>query len=45
MGVLIEGAWRDEALPQELGHAGEFRRADSVFRGRITADGASGFEA
>ena len=45
MGVLIEGAWRDEELPQEVGRAGEFRRADSVFRDRITADGSSGFTA
>jgi glutathione S-transferase len=32
MGVLIEGAWREEDLPQELGRADEFRRADSAFR-------------
>jgi glutathione S-transferase len=32
MGVLIEGAWREEELPRELGRAGEFRRADSAFR-------------
>jgi glutathionyl-hydroquinone reductase len=29
MGVLIDGVWRDEELPQETGRAGEFRRADS----------------
>src|ERR1700751_1784994 len=45
MGVLIEGKWRDEELPQEPGRTGEFHRADSVFRGRITADGSSGFKA
>jgi putative glutathione S-transferase len=45
MGVLIQGQWRDEELPQEVGAAGEFRRADSVFRHRITADGSSGFPA
>ncbi|HUN97093.1 MAG TPA: glutathione S-transferase family protein [Bradyrhizobium sp.] len=45
MGVLIEGAWRDAELPQETGQAGEFRRADSRFRDRITADGSSGFKA
>ena len=45
MGVLIDGVWRDEELPQETGRAGEFRRADSIFRDRITADGASGFKA
>ena len=45
MGVLIEGAWRDGELPQETGASGEFRRADSRFRDRITADGSSGFKA
>jgi putative glutathione S-transferase len=45
MGFLIDGVWRDEELPQEVGRAGEFRRADSRFRDRITADGSSGFEA
>ena len=45
MGVLIEGVWRDAELPQETGQAGEFRRADSRFRDRITADGSSGFKA
>jgi len=45
MGVLIEGVWRDEELPQEIGRTGEFRRADSQFRDRITADGSSGFAA
>jgi len=45
MGVLIDGAWRDEELPQETGRSGEFRRADSRFRDRITADNSSGFKA
>ena len=45
MGVLIEGVWRDEELPQEVGSSGEFRRVDSQFRDRITADGSSGFKA
>jgi len=45
MGVLIDGAWRDAELPQETGSVGDFRRADSIFRDRITADGASGFKA
>jgi glutathionyl-hydroquinone reductase len=45
MGVLIEGVWRDEDLPQEAGAGGEFRRVESRFRDRITADGASGFKA
>jgi glutathionyl-hydroquinone reductase len=42
VGVLIEGAWRDGELPQETSASGEFRRADSRFRDRITADGSSG---
>jgi putative glutathione S-transferase len=45
MGVLIDGQWRDEELPQERGQGGDFRRADSSFRDRITADGSSGFKA
>ena len=45
MGVLIDGVWREEELPAEVGRSGEFRRADSVFRERITADGSSGFKA
>jgi glutathionyl-hydroquinone reductase len=45
MGVLIDGVWRDEELPQETGQTGEFRRSDSCFRDRITADGSSGFRA
>ncbi len=45
MGVLIDGVWRDEELPQEVAASGEFRRVDSRFRDRITADGSSGFKA
>ncbi len=45
MGILYEGRWRDEELPQEAGKTGEFLRADSGFRDRITADGSSGFKA
>ncbi len=45
MGVLIDGKWRDEELPQETAQTGEFRRVDSAFRDRITADGSSGFKA
>ena len=45
MGVVIDGQWRDEELPQETSQAGEFRRVDSRFRDRITADGSSGFKA
>ena len=45
MGMLVDGKWRDEDLPQETGKAGNFQRIDSVFRDRITADGSSGFKA
>jgi putative glutathione S-transferase len=44
MGVLIDGVWRDEELPAEVGRSGEFRRANSRFRERITADGSSSFQ-
>ena len=40
MGVLIDGKWTDGELPQETSAAGQFKRADSMFRGRITADGS-----
>src|ERR1041384_1342402 len=45
MGVLIDGVWRDEELPQGVGRTVDFRRADSIFRQRITEDGSSGFKA
>jgi putative glutathione S-transferase len=45
MGILIEGRWCDEELTQEAGKSGEFLRADSGFRDRITEDGSSGFKA
>ena len=45
MGVLIEGAWREQELPQETSAAGEFKRVDSAFRDRITSDGSSGYQA
>ena len=45
MGVLIEGIWSDQELPQETGSVGDFRRADSAFRDRITANGSSAFKA
>ena len=45
MGVLIDGVWRDEELPQEVGKIGDFRRADSAFRDRIASDDSSGFKA
>jgi glutathionyl-hydroquinone reductase len=45
MGIMIDGKWTDEALAAETGKAGEFLRAESQFRDRITADGSSGFKA
>jgi putative glutathione S-transferase len=45
MGVLIDGRWTEGRLPQETGKAGEFLRAESVFRNRITKDGSSGYKA
>jgi len=45
MGILVEGKWCDDELAQEKGKTGEFLRADSSFRDRITADGSSGFKA
>lgn len=44
MGVLIEGRWAEKDLPQEVAPSGEFRRIESRFRDRITADGSSGFK-
>ena len=45
MGVLIDGKWSDGELPQETTETGQFKRVDSSFRDRITADGSSGFKA
>ncbi len=33
MGVLIDGVWTDGELPQETGETGQFKRADSRYRG------------
>ena len=38
MGYLIDGKWTDED-PPETGAGGEFKRIDSAFRDRVTADG------
>ena len=38
MGVLIDGKWHDGELPQETGRTGQFNRADSAFRDRITVN-------
>jgi putative glutathione S-transferase len=44
MGYLVEGVWKD--LPRDTRRTGgEFLRPESVFRDKVTADGASGFEA
>jgi glutathionyl-hydroquinone reductase len=43
MGVLIEGRWTERELPQETAASGEFRRIESRFRDRISADGSTGF--
>jgi putative glutathione S-transferase len=45
MGVVIQGRWTESELPQETGQAGQFKRADSIFRSRISRDGSSGFKA
>ncbi len=45
MGVLIGGKWSEGELSAETGEAGQFKRVDSAFRNRITADGSSGFKA
>ena len=44
MGYLIDGKWTDED-PPETGATGAFQRIASAFRGRVTADGSSGFKA
>jgi len=41
MGVLINGVWTEGELPQEYADGGRFKRAESQFRDRITADGSS----
>lgn len=42
MGKLVKGVWQDAAYASGNG---EFIRDESVFRGRVTADGSSGFRA
>ncbi len=44
MGYVKDGAWTT-ADPPETGAGGEFVRIASAFRGRVTADGSSGFKA
>ncbi len=45
MGILVNGKWQDGDLPAEKTPTGEFKRVESRFRDRITADGSSGFKA
>lgn len=44
MGMMVDGAWRDEARDTRIAD-GAFVRAESAFRRRVTADGSSGFAA
>jgi putative glutathione S-transferase len=44
MGLLIEGQWHDRWYDTKK-TGGRFVRQDAAFRGRITADGSSGFTA
>src|SRR5260221_2353549 len=41
MGMLVDGVWHDEDPPAD--RTGRFVRPDSIFRDRVTGDGASGF--
>jgi glutathionyl-hydroquinone reductase len=45
MGMLLEGKWIEDDAKLRNDPKGAFVRPDSVFRSRITADGASGFPA
>jgi putative glutathione S-transferase len=44
MGLLVNGEWRDRWYDTEK-TGGAFVRQESAFRGRVTADGGSGFRA
>ncbi|HVV92398.1 MAG TPA: glutathione S-transferase family protein [Hyphomicrobiales bacterium] len=44
MGMMVDGKWLEEE-PPETGGTGEFKRIASALRGRVTADGSSGFQA
>jgi glutathionyl-hydroquinone reductase len=44
MGMLIEGDW-EETATDTRGKTGSFDRTAATFRGKITADGSSGFAA
>ncbi len=43
MGVMVDGGWRPGGVGTD--EKGAFKRAESVFRDWVTADGSSGFEA
>ena len=43
MGVLVEGEWKTDGLPRN--RDGRFVRSAATFRGRVTADGSSGYPA
>ncbi len=43
MGVMVDGKWRSGGVKTD--ERGAFRRAETSFRDRVTADGASGFAA
>ena len=45
MGCLIDGVWHVDDPPASSSLSSEFRRAESVLRDRITADGTGGFRA
>lgn len=44
MGMLIEGRW-DEHATDTRGKTGSFDRTAATFRGKVSADGSSGFKA
>jgi glutathionyl-hydroquinone reductase len=43
LGIGVEGEWKTDGLP--LDREGRFVRSKTTFRGRVTADGSSGFPA
>lgn len=45
MGHLLDGKWTSEDILGEIGKGGMYQKQPSVFRGRITADGSSGYKA
>jgi putative glutathione S-transferase len=45
MGLFVNDRITDGELPQETGERGQFRRVESQFSERVTADGSSEFTA